>query len=173
MNQESLEQNLMLRRSGELPPERLRELEVLLARDAEARKTAEALDALFDTLRSQGGQEVPPLPGHTRARILNAAERRSGRRLHARFRPGIAAAAALALVLLLPPLFRSPEPPAPAPVLTVTDPDLAVPAVEDPLLTELDLLELDLLDIFESAWFDMNGNDLEIWNDFDLLEDSI
>ena len=172
MNPEPLERDLLLRDSGELSPERLQDLEDLLRQNPDARHYAEQFQNLTHTLKTHGNQRPPPLHGQTRARILAAAPQPTPGLLHL-LRPALAAAAVLALLLILPQKFRTPTPSTVSPTLAETQPPSATFSHEDPLLTELDLLALDLLDIHETAWFDFNGTAHSLWDDFDLLEDSI
>ncbi|MCC5846930.1 MAG: hypothetical protein JJU29_02470 [Verrucomicrobia bacterium] len=174
MNPEELERELLLRDSGELSAERLSALERLLASSPEHRETAEQFSAFNRQLAQSKGAEVPELDEFTRARIL----REAGKSKPAFRQWPFAAAAALAVFLLVASALRR-EPGAD------TAPQIADarPAPEDvrtldadPFLTELDLLDLQLLELTETAWFDLNGVNPHFWDELDLphlIEDSI
>ena len=177
MNAEELEREVLLRDSGELSPDRLAELERLLASEPGIREAADQFSAFNRKLIQNEGADVPALDELTRARILREAGKKS--RIPGQW-PFAAAAAALALFLVATPALRR-EPvennAAPHFADQRSDPEAVQALDPDPFLTELDLLDLQLLELMETAWFDLNGVTPHLWDERDLYplhpEDSI
>ncbi len=175
MNAEELERELLLRDSGELSPDRLAELERLLASSPELRNAADHFSAFNRKLIQTGGEDVPALDELTRARILREAgpDKRA-----LRLWPFAAAAALVLFLVATPALRRGPDENAAPQFADAGATSEIVQGLDtDPFLTELDLLDLQLLELSETAWFDLNGATPHFWDERDLppihSEDSI
>jgi len=115
------------------------------------------LESLRDLL--ERSSDTPPLPELNRERILAA-----GRAARLRRAPwhGLAAAAAVALLLAAPNFAprtnhqteTASVPAAAAPAVTPAAPEEPNPLAQDFLLTELDLLDMQLQELRDTAWFD-------------------
>ena len=137
MNPMQLERLLLLEQSGELAPKQRRELEAELAGSAEARQQRDDLRRLAAALPAPAAQPVPGTATKIAARLRQPA--RPAFNLLPAWKPALAAAAALALILGVRAYRAAPGTAEPAPAVAA-----AAAAEEewtDPLETEFIALE--------------------------------
>lgn len=135
MNPKQLEQLLLREQSGELSPRQRRELETALAASAEARRRRDDLRRLAAALPAPAAQPAPGTATKIAARLRQPA--RPAFNLLPAWKPALAAAAALALLLGVRAYRAAPGTAEPAPAVAAA----AEEEWTDPLETEFIALE--------------------------------
>ena len=135
MNPKQLEQLLLCEQSGELSPRQRRELETALAASAEARRRRDDLRRLAAALPAPAAQPAPGAAANLAARLRQPA--RPAFNLLPAWKPALAAAAALALLLGVRAYRAAPGTAEPAPAVAAA----AEEEWTDPLETEFIALE--------------------------------
>ena len=136
MNPARLEQLLLLEQSGELSPRQRRELDAQLAASAEARRQRDDLRRLAAALPAPAAQPAPGAAAQIAARLRQPA--RPAFNLLPAWKPALAAAAALALLLGVRAYRAAPGTAEPAPAVAAA---AAEEEWTDPFETEFTELE--------------------------------
>ena len=173
LTRDTYEQTRLLAQDGECTPEQRAALQETEDNHPEWKEDMGGLERFQHELHAH--MEPPTTPEFSLEMILQEAKRS---RRHRRFPLGLAAAAALALLLgTIPLLIPHDHAPATTEFVATTPPPVDLLPNDDPMLDRLEALETELLLLADSATFfssTLSGTDeLENWASELLLETTI